>query len=121
RATPDQPGAYTGQFTAGDPGAYHFRVEGDDKTAVQFSVTQPKQEFAESAMNEPLLREMAKISGGEFLREEDLPSLPDKLANRNDRVRTEFDAELWCSPLFFILIASVVSAEWILRKMSNLK
>jgi hypothetical protein len=121
RATPEQAGAYTGQFTAGDPGAYRFHVEGDQKTVVEFAVTPPRQEFAETAMNEPLLREMAKISGGEFLREEDLDSLPDKLNVRSDRVRTEFDAEVWCSPLYFMLMTAVVCAEWILRKMSGLK
>jgi hypothetical protein len=29
--------------------------------------------------------------------------------------------ELWSSPLFFLLLLGVVTAEWVLRKMSHLK
>jgi len=72
-------------------------------------------------MNETLLREMAAASGGAFFREEDLIKLPDTIMKKTDRVRSPLEVELWSSPLYFLLLIGIVTAEWILRKMSHLK
>lgn len=88
---------------------------------LDFSVTEPRFELGETAMNEPLLREMASVSGGAFFREEDLFKLPDTIMKKTDRVRSPLEVELWSSPLYFLLLIGVVTAEWILRKLSHLK
>ncbi len=121
RAIPEQPGLYRAEFIAPSPGAYQFFVERDLEVPLDFNVTEPKFELGETAMNEPLLRDMAGISGGQFFREEDLHKLPDTISAKTDRVRSPLEVELWSSPLYFILMLLVVTAEWILRKMSHLK
>ena len=71
--------------------------------------------------SESLLRDMASRSGGAFFREEDLYKLPDTISAKTERVRSPLEVELWSSPLYFLLLLGVVTAEWVLRKLSHLK
>ena len=121
RSIPEQPGLYRGDFTVQNPGQYQFFVEQDLNTPLEFNVTEPKFELGETAMNESMLREIAATTGGAFFREEDLYKLPEKISQRAERVRSPLEVELWSSPLYFLLLLGVVTAEWILRKMSHLK
>ncbi len=121
RALPEQPGMYRGEFVAPAPGAYQFWVERDPGTRLDFNVTEPKLELGETAMNEKLLREMASATGGAFLREEDLHTLSDQVHLKTERIQSRMELELWSSPLFFLLIVALATAEWILRKVWQLK
>ena len=121
RPLPEQTGLYRGEFVAPTPGEYQFFVEHDLNTPLDFNVTEPKFELGETAMNEGLLRELAQTTGGAFLREEDLHKLPDLVAAKTERVKSPMEVELWCSPLYFLLLLGVVSAEWVLRKRAQLK
>ena len=121
RPVTDQPGVYRGEFIAPAAGNYKFGVESDADTRVDFNVTTPRFELGDTAMNEPLLREMASISGGAFFREETLFQLPDSIRAKTERVRSPMEVELWASPLYFLLLLGVVTTEWVLRKLSHLK
>jgi hypothetical protein len=121
RAIPEQAGLYRGEFIAPAAGAYQFWVEHDVNTLLDFNVTEPKFELGETAMNEPLLRDLAAVTGGAFFREEDLHKLPDTIALKTERVRSPLEVELWSSPLYFLLMLLVVTVEWVLRKLSHLK
>lgn len=121
RPVPDQPGLYRGNFIAPAPGQYEFGVEMDRETRTVFYVSSAGFELGDTAMNEDLLKEMAEISGGEFFREENIHTLPARIARKTDKVRSPMEVELWSSPLYFILILLVVTTEWILRKLSYLK
>jgi hypothetical protein len=122
RRLPDQPGMYRAEFNAPDrAGGYKLYVEGDRNTLVDLGVTAPKMEPGPTALNEPLLRDIAQSTGGAFLREEDLYSLPDRVKAQPSVVATNLEIELWSSPLYFLLMLAVVTAEWIVRKMSQLK
>lgn len=121
KPVPEQPGLYRGEFIAPSAGFYKFHVEQDPETKLDFNVTEPKYELGETAMNEPLLRDLAASTGGAFLREEDLHRLPALVGQKIERLRSSLEVELWSSPLYFLLILLVVSAEWILRKVSYLK
>jgi hypothetical protein len=121
RALPDQPGMYRAEFSAPAPGVYSLRVGGDVSSQVDFNVTEPKLEMGETALNLPLMKEMAEQSGGAVLREEDLYRLPDLIKSTSQPVLSQVEVELWCSPLYYLLLLSVVTAEWIVRKLSYLK
>jgi hypothetical protein len=121
RAAPDHPGLYRGEFVAPLPGQYQFFIEQDLNTPLDFTVTEPKFEFGETAMNEAMLRDIAALTGGAFFREEDLYKLPDMISARTERVKSPLEVELWSSPLYFALMLLVLSGEWVLRKMSQLK
>ncbi len=121
RPVPDQAGMFRGEFIAPAAGTYGLSVETDPQTVLDFAVTEPKFEFGETAMNEPLLKELAHSTGGQYFREEDLLRLPEAISAKTERVQSPLEIELWASPLYFILLIGVVTAEWILRKMSHLK
>jgi hypothetical protein len=121
RAAPDHPGLYRGEFVAPLPGQYQFFVEQDLDTPLDFTVTEPKFEFGETAMNEAMLRDIATTTRGAFFREEDLYKLPETIAAKTERVKSPLEVELWSSPLYFMLMLLVLTGEWVLRKMSQLK
>jgi len=121
RALPEQPGLFRGEFVAPGPGAYSFFVEQDLNSPLDINVTEPKFELGETAMNEPLLRELATTTAGAFFREEDLYKLPDTINLKTEHVRSPLEVELWASPLYFLIMLLVVATEWVLRKMSYLK
>lgn len=121
RPVPDQPGMYRGEFVATTTGRHQFAVAHDAATHLDFDVAEPRFESGESAMNERLLKSLAERSGGAFLREEDLHRLPGMLAERNEKVRSVAEAEIWSSPLVFLLALALFTAEWILRKLWHLR
>lgn len=121
RSAPDHPGLYRGEFVAPLPGQYQFFVERDMNTPLDFTVTEPKFEFGETAMNEAMLRDLTTETRGVFFREEDLFKLPDTIAAKTERVKSPLEVELWSSPLYFVLMLLVLTAEWVLRKVSYLK
>jgi hypothetical protein len=121
RAVPDQPGMYRGDFTVLAPGVHQFSVKTDPGTVFEISATEAAFEFGETAMNEALLKQMAEISGGGFYREETLYHLPEALRARSERVSSVVDAEVWASPLYFLLLLTVATIEWALRKRAQLK
>ncbi|EDY20094.1 hypothetical protein CfE428DRAFT_2683 [Chthoniobacter flavus Ellin428] len=121
RAVPDQPGMYRGDFTVLTPGLHQFSVKSDPKTVFEFSAAEARFEFGETAMNEAMLKQMAEISGGEFFREENLAHLPEALRAKSEHVASVVDAEMWASPLYFLLLLVVATVEWALRKRAQLK
>lgn len=121
RPVPEQPGLYEGQLVAGPPGAYQLWVESDPNTTLEFGVTAPQFEWGDTALNEPLLRQVAARTGGAYFREEDLYRLPDTVQARTERVRSALEVPLWSSPLYFLMLMAVATAEWLLRKRSDLK
>ena len=121
RPVPEQPAMYRGEFIAPVAGTYNFWVESDPQTLLDLNVTEPKFEFGETAMNEPLLKDLASSTGGQYFREEDLHKLPTTISAKTERVQSPLEVELWASPLYFLLMLSVVTAEWVLRKLSHLK
>jgi hypothetical protein len=121
RPLAEQPGLYRGEFIAGAPGNYQFNVDLDANTPLDFTVVEPQFELGDTAMNEPLLTQIAKASGGAFFREEDLHRLPEMLNARTEKVRSPLEVELWSSPLVFLLLIGVVTVEWVVRKLCYLK
>lgn len=121
RTLPDQPGLYRGEFIAGAPGDYQFTVELDPNAPLDFTVIEPQFELGDTAMNEPLLNQLAKATGGAFLKEEDLHKLPDMINAKTEKVRSPLEVELWASPFVFLFLLLLASAEWVIRKLNYLK
>jgi len=120
-AVADQPGTYQAEFTAAKPGQYRFSTLMDPRALLKFSVSPPRLEMGETAMDASLLQAMAAASGGKFLREEDLHSLPDLLSSRGASVPTFKKREIFYSPWWMVLLVALGSAEWLLRRLWQLK
>lgn len=121
RQVPGQPGMYRAEITAPAAGAYQFNVDSDPATRLEIPITEPRIEFAETAMNEGLLRQVCQTSHGAFFREEDLHKLPDAISGKTDKVRSSVDVEIWSSPVFLLLVVVLTGFEWAMRKMAYLK
>jgi hypothetical protein len=121
RAVPEQPGMYRGDFVALEPGAHQFTVKNDPATVLEFNVAEPKFETGETAMNEVLLKQMAEASGGAYFREETLAQFPKAISAKAERIQGTLDGELWSSPLAYLLLLTVATLEWALRKKWQLK
>ncbi len=121
-AVPDEPGVYRGEFVATAAGDFTFHPDREPAAEAAFTVTAGSRELAETAMDEPLLREMAAASGGAFFREEDLIRLPDAVTPRAvDAAVTTVDVALWSTPAYLLLMVAIATAEWVVRKVAQLR
>jgi hypothetical protein len=80
----------------------------------------PTQETQTVAMNEPLLREMAALTGGKFLRLNEAARLPDELKFLERREKVSLELELWDTPWWFAVFCLLIITEWSLRKWNGL-
>jgi len=78
-------------------------------------------EFEDVSMDEPSLREMARISGGEFFHENELDEVVRVLHAHPGEGRFSRKIAFWSAPLYFILLMSILTTEWTLRRLSQLK
>jgi len=121
RAVPDQPGVFRGEIVASAPGRYRVTLGEDAPASVDFTVDERLVEAGETAMQEPLLRELAALTKGEFFREEDLYRLPDVARSTAQRVQSRLAIEVWMSPFYYLLVLVLLGSEWVLRKLWQLK
>jgi hypothetical protein len=117
------PGEYRAALPNDTPGRFELRVdeaEGLEPASLSFRVEQPPGHETELAgMAEEALRLAAQTSGGQFYREEDLHHLATDITARSLPFVQRQEILLW-SPLTMLLFVSLITAEWILRKFSNL-
>ena len=121
RAVPGQPGIYRAELAAGPPGNYRLALPGDRVATLDYTVIDDNREYARAALNEPLLRDLARQTGGAYLPLAQLDELPAALTRRTARLTSFKEVDLWSSPLFFGLLILFITIEWIVRKVSELK
>ena len=73
-----------------------------------------------TACNNDLLEEMARSSGGRFLREEEFGELAELLRPLSSGRVIESDTLLWQSYWWFAAVVLLLSIEWLLRKRAGL-
>ena len=121
RAIPGSPGEYRAEFPAGEPGRYKLGLPDDTGSGIDLTVRGTDREFAQTAMDKNTLQEIASITGGQFLREEDLHEFPSIVNLEPTEIRLSRESELWNSPLYFILLLLPLTIEWFMRKFAELK
>jgi hypothetical protein len=115
----DRPGEYAALLTHDRPGRYELKVNNPEPFTYSFRVElPPRHELEDAGMAEKSLREMARLSGGQFYREEDLYLLPDDVPARTVAYRDRQDVMLY--PLALALFVMLITGEWLVRKFSNL-
>jgi hypothetical protein len=120
-------GVYRGESPPLEAGDYETRVvidglaEGLIRARTGFSVgSKSRMETAQLHCNEPLLRDLARESGGTYIAEEDIDSLVSSLEPLSKGHLMEAQHPLWNSPWWFVPIVLVLGAEWFLRKRAGL-
>ena len=130
---PNQEGSYEGTFVAQRIGNFEATVsfaagdaEGKLIDPIAFRVVPPSAESGAYWLNEKLLTEIAKQSGGEYFRLEQIASLPEALptlvtrAEFNSPPKPLWDVNEYLRWLFYGLPVALLSIEWILRKWYKL-
>ena len=123
RRVPGQPGEYRGALPNDVPGRHEIRVsggEGVEEASLPFRVElPPRHELEEVGLATEALRAAAATSGGRFYREEDLHGLPDAIVRQTQPFSQRREILLW-NPLAMAAFLLLITAEWLVRKFSNL-
>jgi hypothetical protein len=102
------------------PGRYEVKVETPEPATFSFRVNiPPEHELEESGLAEEALREAARVSGGDFYREEDLYRLPGAIRPRTEEYTRHEERPPW-NWLTFAALVLLLTTEWVVRKFSNL-
>ena len=121
RAIPGEPGQFRAEFTAPKSGRYRLAIANDPDSLIDITVREPDTEFQNPTLNEKLLQDLAATTGGKYFTSETIHTLPEAIKNKTVRQITTHRADVWSSPPIFLLIILVITAEWVLRKFSELK
>jgi hypothetical protein len=125
KALPDRPSVFEGVFTQARDGRYRIRLanpvlEGPALTA-EFTVRPPPGELDRVQMNEAELREVAKMTGGQYFSlanaEKLFASLP---PGRKVALHTDPPFALWNTWPVMLLFVGLLCAEWLMRRRKSL-
>jgi hypothetical protein len=123
---PDQPDLLETSFTVEKGGAYVIHVSSATQAArdpsvrpatLPFRVEPPRQETDKPGTNRPLLEDLAKASGGRVFTPADAKEIPTALPIKEVERLIQYREELWDAPLGMILIVTLLTVEWVLRKI----
>jgi hypothetical protein len=119
-------GKPTGEYIAPLPfnreGRFSLNVDPDNRYPAKFDyrVTYPPQhELSKGGMAEREMRDLAKLSGGEFYREEDLDKLPTQVKAQYVPYSRKVETLLW-NRWAMVLVIGLLTLEWVLRKFNSL-
>ncbi|RUL82209.1 VWA domain-containing protein [Tautonia sociabilis] len=109
---------------SGAPGVYGVELIGRapdgseiGRASSRFLVFQDDLELENPAANIALLRQVAELTGGQFLRPEQLDQFLDDLdPEAFSRVETQVEYRLWDNWPFLLLFVGVLGVEWVVRK-----
>src|SRR5262249_35153941 len=104
----DTPGRFEVQMITPEAATFSYRVN-----------LPPRHELEEAGMAEEALREAARLSGGGFYQEEGLYRLAAAVRPRTEPFTLRQEILLW-NWLALLLFVVLITAEWVLRKFSNL-
>jgi uncharacterized membrane protein len=119
-------GEYRTTFTPDESGIYDVRVTAsrDQKdlgtSAMHVRVSAGDAEYFDAAMRAPLLKRIAEETGGRFFTPANASALPEAISYSGRGVTVVEERELWDMPVLFLLLVSLVFAEWGFRRARGL-
>ena len=124
----DSGGLFRGETPALSPGEHQVTVRVDGlfeedelRSKVEFLVREPESpELATLICKEDLLRDVAKLSGGSYLREEQIGRLNDLLKPISSGRLVKKEIALWQSYWWFVPIILLLGLELFLRKRAGM-
>jgi hypothetical protein len=118
---PGQPGEYRVVLDNGKLGRFALKTESPEAASLEYRVALPTHhELAVAGMAEEALRHLAEDSGGKFYREEDLRRLPDEVKPQTSPGQHRREVLIWQAWWVLLVFLGIVTAEWLLRKFSNM-
>jgi len=123
----EPPGKYRAALAGLAAGRYRAVVSGELGTDVlepaelEFEVGKKNLEFEQLALNEKLLKELAAATGGRYTRLELADRLVAELRAEQERRIERRQIHLAWPPLIWAILASMLCAEWYLRRKWRLR
>src|SRR6185369_11605195 len=77
-------------------------------------------EYFDAEMHTSLLKRIAEETGGRFYTPENAGTLPEDISYTRTGATVVEDKDLWDMPIVFLLVVSLVAAEWGYRKARGL-
>ena len=121
------PGRFTAAVNITQPGLYRVRAEARKGTTALgraerwFYVGGADREFADPRLNEGFLRRVARATGGRYVRAGKAGHVvPWLQSTAPDRAAPE-QRDVWHAPWALLLVAALLSTEWILRRRWGLR
>lgn len=119
-------GNYTALLQVEEKGKYKLRAVGnlgnislgDDE--IDIFVHPQLIELETPQLNESLLMELSKKTGGVYVNIEEAHNLYDKIKVVQDSVFVDTERDLWAHPLILITVVGLLGAEWFIRKRIGL-
>jgi uncharacterized membrane protein len=119
-------GSYTGRFIADEPGVYGLSAQvrrGRDTTySVGGALLADDQgaDVQQAELRAPLLRRIAKETGGRYYALSDAKRLADDVIYTEAGVTVRDARDLWDMPIVFLVLATLLAGEWIYRRRRGL-
>jgi hypothetical protein len=114
-------GYYEGQYRPDDTGLYRVWAGDEDeatRASVKFTVFIPDREDDDPILDVATLKELAAESaGGKFFPVDEVGRLNEEIQKNDVMLRETKEDDLWDSPLVYLVFASIITLEWILRKI----
>lgn len=128
RAVAGQPGQYVGTFVPKELGRHRVTLElpaeenGEPaRTETNWNVELPARESAQPWLNEPLLRDLARLSGGRYFSLAEVEELPTFVPDRREQIELRRPPEpLWDRPWLLAVTILFLGAEWFVRKWQRM-
>lgn len=86
----------------------------------ELQVALPNDEMRRPETDFPLLARLSAETGGQTFTEATLQSLPDNIPNRQLRILRERSETLWDTPMALIAVVSLLTLEWVGRRLVRL-
>jgi hypothetical protein len=119
-AVPGQDGEYRAPLAHDQAGRWQLKLNNPQAFTFPFRVELPAgHELEENGLAENALRDMARVSGGRFYREEDLHELAASVEPKKTSFTARQEVILW-NPLVLALFVMLITVEWLMRKFANL-
>ncbi len=122
----DKDGQYSANFKPQEEGIYDISVEAFQGSKslgtakANFRIAESTEEFHNAALNVNLLQQLANDTGGRYYSLGDSRNLAEDISYVDSGISRMEEKDLWDMPFLFLLLMSVVSLEWILRKRKGL-
>ena len=119
-------GDYRATFVPEETGIYRIGIDADraqkelGSATMQVRVSAGDAEYFDAAMRAPLLKRIADDTGGRFFTPATTDSLPEAISYSGRGVTVVEERELWDMPALFLVLMSLVGAEWGYRRVKGL-
>lgn len=122
RPDPTQPGVYSGEYAATEPGSYMVEIRATrngEEVGMDQTVFRREDGIAENYntnQNRELLERLSAETGGKYWKPDDTKKLPEELTFSEAGLSAREIRDLWNLPAVFLLLAGLRVGEWLLRR-----